>query len=71
LLNNADSNKSDQFAFLRVYLKRIADTGEGSVCSIQHDSKHHIEAIAIAPAATINACRFLQHFVCVGFTLHR
>jgi hypothetical protein len=65
LLNDADGDESDQFALLRAYLKQIADTDQGSVCSIQHDDKHHFEAIAIAPAATINACRFLQHFVCL------
>jgi len=59
LLNNTDSNKSDQFALLQAYLKQIANTDKGSVCSIQYDSKHYFEAIAIAPAATINACCFL------------
>lgn len=56
MLNEADSDESNQFALLRAYLKRIADTDEGSVCFIQHDSEHRFEAIAIAPAASINAC---------------
>jgi hypothetical protein len=65
LLNEADSNKTDQFGLLQAYIKRIADTDKGSICTIQHDGNHQFEAIAIAPAATINACSFLQHFVCL------
>jgi hypothetical protein len=65
LLNDANGDESDQFALLRAYLKRIADTDQGSVCSIQHDDKHYFEAIAIVPAATINACHFLRRFVCL------
>jgi hypothetical protein len=65
LLNKADSNKTDQFGLLRVYIKQIADTDKGSICTIQHNSNYQFEAIAIAPAATINACSFLRCFVCL------
>jgi hypothetical protein len=64
LLIEADTDKSDQFALIDTYLQRIADTDEGSICSIT-TSDSYFEAAAIAPAATINTCQFLYHFACL------